>query len=467
MDSFFVPPVIFVEPPENDSHDRLEQDLDIAAFQAFNTGDSLADHMYSLPTHSSQSDIFNREFTYPNPQRPRLETNIFSHYRSQPGSPNTPTSDVFLDDPSDYPEFDCPSPGAMTDSSYTENSPLPTTPLSLSLSGFHLQEAIPGPRLRSQSDLGPSLTIDPSNIFGPRSRSASFVGSCEPPEALDGRIAPFLEARFEYAPQLDNQFDNQFLTAPYQQSQPTRTIRHRSLNSEPSICVSVPSPPTTEQETPSPIRTLHSRSRSDSTTNSHLSPESPTHSRGRRRKCGESSRSRSRRSSPYPSPNSSDGLSPSTVGSEHAISDAEPPDICLRRRGSSRRRNVMKAATDVGTELPLESQNSYSNYGSSSSSSVLVMDMSSYQFGPASSTSTTTPRKVGSDKINDAARKRRRTEPKFQCHLCSQKLTTKHNLKNHLNSHFGIKNNACKVCSRSFTTTSDLKRHLEHCHNIQ
>ncbi|KIK00507.1 hypothetical protein K443DRAFT_602995 [Laccaria amethystina LaAM-08-1] len=65
-----------------------------------------------------------------------------------------------------------------------------------------------------------------------------------------------------------------------------------------------------------------------------------------------------------------------------------------------------------------------------------------------------------------ASNSRRKTDSRrFPCTLCSQTFTAKHNLKNHINSHYRRKNHRCEPdgCGASFTTKSSLKRHHKSC----
>ncbi|KAJ7830895.1 hypothetical protein B0H14DRAFT_1188791 [Mycena olivaceomarginata] len=58
-----------------------------------------------------------------------------------------------------------------------------------------------------------------------------------------------------------------------------------------------------------------------------------------------------------------------------------------------------------------------------------------------------------------AANLRRKRPPKFQCDDCQATFTTKHNWKNHLNSHRGIRPHTCGLCGLTFTTSAVKKRH--------
>ncbi|KIJ98848.1 hypothetical protein K443DRAFT_193868 [Laccaria amethystina LaAM-08-1] len=67
-----------------------------------------------------------------------------------------------------------------------------------------------------------------------------------------------------------------------------------------------------------------------------------------------------------------------------------------------------------------------------------------------------------------SASNRRRTNGvagRFACHLCPQNFTAKHNLKNHINSHFQKKTHRCTPggCGSSFGTRSSLNRHRKKC----
>jgi uncharacterized Zn-finger protein len=80
---------------------------------------------------------------------------------------------------------------------------------------------------------------------------------------------------------------------------------------------------------------------------------------------------------------------------------------------------------------------------------------------PPSGSSQVVKQQVTSKATKAASARRRRTEPKHFCTICKEGFTTKHNLKNHANSHAGIKAHACTHtgCGKSFNTKSDRKRH--------
>ncbi|KIJ99417.1 hypothetical protein K443DRAFT_172262 [Laccaria amethystina LaAM-08-1] len=67
--------------------------------------------------------------------------------------------------------------------------------------------------------------------------------------------------------------------------------------------------------------------------------------------------------------------------------------------------------------------------------------------------------------VSAANRRRTNAVPgRFVCNLCPQDFTAKHNLKNHINSHFQIKAHRCLGgCGKSFGTKSSLNRHRKSC----
>jgi hypothetical protein len=80
---------------------------------------------------------------------------------------------------------------------------------------------------------------------------------------------------------------------------------------------------------------------------------------------------------------------------------------------------------------------------------------------PSGSSSHVVKQQVTSKATKAASAKRRRTEPKHFCSFCHESFTTKHNLKNHVNSHAGIRAHKCTHlgCGKYFNTKSDRKRH--------
>ncbi|EDR01481.1 uncharacterized protein LACBIDRAFT_310878 [Laccaria bicolor S238N-H82] len=75
------------------------------------------------------------------------------------------------------------------------------------------------------------------------------------------------------------------------------------------------------------------------------------------------------------------------------------------------------------------------------------------------------PRPVVASPGQIAASTKRRTNTTstpFACSVCSSNFTKKHNLQNHMNSHYGVKNHRCEGgCEATFSTKSSLHRHLK------
>ncbi|KAK1236389.1 hypothetical protein PQX77_000373 [Marasmius sp. AFHP31] len=72
---------------------------------------------------------------------------------------------------------------------------------------------------------------------------------------------------------------------------------------------------------------------------------------------------------------------------------------------------------------------------------------------------------IGSAAIVKASIDRRKKNAKFVCTEpgCTSDFTTKQNLKNHINSHFGIKGFECSFCGKPFTTMHVRGRHQNTC----
>ncbi|KAL0575496.1 hypothetical protein V5O48_006481 [Marasmius crinis-equi] len=73
---------------------------------------------------------------------------------------------------------------------------------------------------------------------------------------------------------------------------------------------------------------------------------------------------------------------------------------------------------------------------------------------------------VASEEVVLASKSRRTTRtPRFPCPVegCPADFTAKHNLKNHLNAHNGVKPYGCPHCERSYTTSHVLNRHMTTC----
>ncbi|KAF8207714.1 hypothetical protein K438DRAFT_1575520, partial [Mycena galopus ATCC 62051] len=68
-----------------------------------------------------------------------------------------------------------------------------------------------------------------------------------------------------------------------------------------------------------------------------------------------------------------------------------------------------------------------------------------------------------------AAPRRKKREGRFACDVphCNATFTALHNLKNHKNSHMGIKPYACRLCGNRFTTASVKRRHEKNSHDAQ
>ncbi|KAK7437026.1 hypothetical protein VKT23_018842 [Stygiomarasmius scandens] len=69
---------------------------------------------------------------------------------------------------------------------------------------------------------------------------------------------------------------------------------------------------------------------------------------------------------------------------------------------------------------------------------------------------------VASGKVKERARSKRKMPGRGQytCEICGDDLTAAHNLKNHINSHKGIKPYPCTMCCYSSCTSYTLKRHI-------
>ncbi|KAJ7202266.1 hypothetical protein C8J57DRAFT_403933 [Mycena rebaudengoi] len=72
---------------------------------------------------------------------------------------------------------------------------------------------------------------------------------------------------------------------------------------------------------------------------------------------------------------------------------------------------------------------------------------------------------VGSVAGTQAASRPRKNKPSFRCKFeaCSATFTSKHNLKNHMNSHYGIRPYGCPKCDATFTTPAVKSRHFKSC----
>ncbi|KAJ3863081.1 hypothetical protein EV359DRAFT_82713 [Lentinula novae-zelandiae] len=70
---------------------------------------------------------------------------------------------------------------------------------------------------------------------------------------------------------------------------------------------------------------------------------------------------------------------------------------------------------------------------------------------------------VGSSKIVEASKARRKNEAKFKCEICHHRFTAKHNLQNHMNSHSNKRPHECQKCGNTFTTRGTHARHETIC----
>ncbi|KIK00704.1 hypothetical protein K443DRAFT_99867, partial [Laccaria amethystina LaAM-08-1] len=73
---------------------------------------------------------------------------------------------------------------------------------------------------------------------------------------------------------------------------------------------------------------------------------------------------------------------------------------------------------------------------------------------------------VASEELVAASNNRRKTGTgRFPCTLCPANFTANHNLRSHLDSHYGKKNHHCvpEGCGSSFATKSSLNRQRKKC----
>jgi hypothetical protein len=85
---------------------------------------------------------------------------------------------------------------------------------------------------------------------------------------------------------------------------------------------------------------------------------------------------------------------------------------------------------------------------------------------PSPSSALILPReKVASDALVQSTSGRRQKEATFFCDVsgCKASFTAKHNLQNHVNSHFRIRDFKCARCERDFGTAHVLQRHRKVC----
>ncbi|KAK0223481.1 hypothetical protein IW262DRAFT_1367200 [Armillaria fumosa] len=74
---------------------------------------------------------------------------------------------------------------------------------------------------------------------------------------------------------------------------------------------------------------------------------------------------------------------------------------------------------------------------------------------------------VASDAVARAGQSRRTNAANYICPECHQTFAAKHNLSNHLNSHYGVRNFRCGVpnCNKAFGTSHVRRRHMIKCHS--
>ncbi|KAK0446201.1 hypothetical protein EV421DRAFT_1792990 [Armillaria borealis] len=74
---------------------------------------------------------------------------------------------------------------------------------------------------------------------------------------------------------------------------------------------------------------------------------------------------------------------------------------------------------------------------------------------------------VASDAVARASQSRRTNAANYTCSECHQTFTAKHNLNNHVNSHYGVRNFHCQVpnCNKAFGTSHVRRRHMIKCHS--
>ncbi|KAM6490640.1 hypothetical protein JOM56_013983 [Amanita muscaria] len=422
MDS---PPSIFIEPPEDD-HQEFVSSTDYTS-PLFTTDFSQGDeHIFYNQSNVSTDSILSHDLSFfPSFLDTTLGGANFTSYR-QPESPNSPLSDPFPDDFSDLFYQECPSPIALSDSSLTtnSNSPYPTTPLQ-ELNSLNFQE-IQSPQLPSANEAS-SSTVAPVDL-GRSTFNNGFYDHC-PPTTIAASSGHDLE------PQVD---DNLLAHVPTLSFPQPRAFGHRPNFSEPYIPTGSLLMEESGTETHRQPLTVqidsprHYRSHSDSNSNNDLlSPDSAQQSfRGRSpRKVG--SRSQSRRSSPY--------MRPST--SQESFHDVDPYLIADLNASPQRTLNSGSASFPgtpvIGNPIMGNSEASASTQSLiSSSTSIMVMNPGNQSFDDILNGVGVTPRKVGSEKLDEASNKRRKNEAKHHCSICNRTLTTKHNVKSWFRSFF-------------------------------
>lgn len=316
----------------------------------------------------------------------------------------------------------------MSDSSYTSGSPYPSTPLTDSLGNFHLQE-LSSPRPRRLSDVGPNPTISPGDLFGFQGRHPLYNGSCEY-FPTSGAVA--ISDGYEPEACLGSFVEQETLSPhPPNQLSNARLIGHRTMLSEPNFPTNSLLMQATIGETLQPQIHTETSGHYRSLSEDLLSPEAAQMqaSRGRResRVRSRSGSRGSRRSSPYAyslSNTSQESLSSAVGGHDVGGEPYLRPDLPLSRHPTP----LSDSGSYPGTPI-IGTSSEASSSSHNLTASILVMNSNTYDFGDLSSVPRLTPRKVGSEKLDEASNKRRKNEAKHICNVCQRALTTKHNVK--------------------------------------
>lgn len=94
-----------------------------------------------------------------------------------------------------------------------------------------------------------------------------------------------------------------------------------------------------------------------------------------------------------------------------------------------------------------------------------VIDSVDADKGESSTAETFRPIVASAEHVAASNRRRTTGSGRFTCDLCPENFTSKHNLQNHQNSHYGRKNHQCmpEGCGSDFATQSSLVRHRKTC----
>lgn len=71
--------------------------------------------------------------------------------------------------------------------------------------------------------------------------------------------------------------------------------------------------------------------------------------------------------------------------------------------------------------------------------------------------------KIGSDVLVSLTTQRRTRPAQHKCDLCPSDFTTKYNLRNHMKSHYAIRDYRCEGCQQTFGIRHVFKRHQRTC----